>query len=203
MLFFDRVVGGETFETRQKEEVMRKILIALAVGTIIGLAPMFAEQADAQRFGGRGGGIGRIGGGPGGIGRVGGGIGRVGVARVGGIGRVGIGRAGWGGGIGRVGVARVGGIGRVGIGRVGWGPRIGAVGLGARRVAWGGWPGWRVRRAAFWGLGVPLAVGAIGYGYGYGSGSCVAWDPYYGYVNVCYTSYYGGYGSGAYGGQYW
>ena len=81
---------------------MRKILIALGVGTIIGLAPMFAEQADAQRFGGRGGGIGRIGGGPAGIGRVGigGGIGRVGVARVGGIGRVGIGRVG----IGRVGI---------------------------------------------------------------------------------------------------
>ena len=130
---------------------MRKILIALAVGTGIGLAPMFAEQAEAQRFGGmRGGGIGRVGGiGPGGgIGRVGigGGIGRVGVGRVGGIGLVGIGRVGWGGGIGRV-----------GIGRVGWGPRVGAVGWGARRVAWGGWPGWRVRRAAWW--GAPLAVG--------------------------------------------
>ena len=62
-----------------------------------------------------------------------------------------------------------------------------------------------MRRAAFWGLGVPLAVGAIGYGYGYGSGygSCVAWDPYYGYVNTCYAPFYGGYGSGAYGGQYW
>ena len=180
---------------------MRKILIALAVG--IGLAPMFAEQAEAQRFGGmRGGGIGRVGGiGPGGgIGRVGigGGIGRVGVGRVGGIGRVGIGRVGWGGGIGRVGIGRVG-VGRVGIGRVGWGPRVGAVGWGARRVAWGGWPGWRVRRAAWW--GAPLAVG---FGIGaFSYGSCYQWDPYYGYVNVCYAPYYGGYGSGAYGGQYW
>ena len=60
---------------------MRKILIALGVGTIIGLAPMFAEQADAQRFGGRGGGIGRIGGGPAGIGRVGIGGGRCGGRR--------------------------------------------------------------------------------------------------------------------------
>ena len=38
--------------------VMRKILIALFAGTVIGFVPMFAEQAEAQRFGGRGGGVG-------------------------------------------------------------------------------------------------------------------------------------------------
>ena len=57
--------------------VMPKILITLFAGTVIGLVPMFAEQAEAQRFGGRGGGVG-IGGGRVGIGG-GGGIGRVGI----------------------------------------------------------------------------------------------------------------------------
>ena len=170
---------------------MRKSLIALAAGTAIVLAPMFIEKAEAQRFG-RGGGIGRVG--------FGGGMGRVGFGR--GIGRVGfgrgIGRVGFGGGIGRVGFGR--GIGRVGfgrgIGRVGFGRGIGRVGFGGypgwrvRRAAWwGGYPGWRVRRAAWWGapLAVGIGVGALAYG------SCYQWDPYYGWVNVCYTPYYGGY----------
>jgi hypothetical protein len=89
---------------RGKENIMRKFLIALAAGTVLALAPMFAEQADAQR--GRGGGIGRVGGvGVGGVGRIGG-VGRVaGVGRIGGVGRVagvGWGRPGWGhGGWGR------------------------------------------------------------------------------------------------------
>lgn len=61
---------------------MRKFMIALAVGTVIGLVPMFTEQAEAQRLG-RGPGMGRVG--------IGGGIGR----------------AGFGGGIGRVALVRV------------------------------------------------------------------------------------------------
>ena len=169
--------------------VMRKIMIALFAGTVIGFVPMFAEQAEAQRFGGRGGG--------GGIGRVGiggGGIGRVGIG--GGFGRVGIGRAGWGG-------ARVAGVGwggrgwgwagRPGLARAAWwGGRPGLARAawwggrpGWRRAAWwGGYPGWRFRRAAWW--GAPLAFGAFA---AYG-GSCLRWDPYYGgYVNVCYASY--------------
>ena len=147
---------------------MRKFLIALAA--VIGLAPMFTEEAEAQRFG-RGGGIGRVG--------IGGGIGRVGI----------------GGGIGRVGIGG-------GIGRVGFGPRVAGVGWGrpgwGRTAWWGGYPGWRVRRAAWWGapLAVGIGVGALAYG------SCYRWDPYYGYVNVCYATYYGGYYSGYYGG-YW
>jgi hypothetical protein len=147
---------------------MRKSLIALAAGTAIVFAPMFIEKAEAQRFG-RGGGIGRVG--------FGGGMGRVGFGR--GIGRVGFGR-----GIGRVGFGR-------GIGRVGFGRGIGRVGFGRRigRVGFGGYPGWRVRRAAWWGapLAVGIGVGALAYG------SCYQWDPYYGWVNVCYTPYYGGY----------
>jgi hypothetical protein len=169
---------------------MRKILITLAAGAVIGLGPMFAEQAEAQRFG-RGGGFGRIG--------IGGGIGRVGWG--GGIGRVGIGRVGWGGGIGRVGWGgpRLAGVGWGGRGwgvRPGWGVRRAAwwggyPGWGVRRAAWwGGYPGWRVRRAAWW--GAPLAVG-IGVGLAYRS--CYRWDPYYGYVNVCYAPY-GGYYAG-------
>jgi hypothetical protein len=139
---------------------MRKFMITLAVGTVIGLVPMFTEQAEAQRFG-RGPGMGRVG--------IGGGIGR----------------AGFGGGIGRVGFgARVAGVGWGGRGW-GWGGRPG---LG-RAAWWGGYPGWRVRRAAWW--GAPLAVG-IGFG-ALAYGSCYRWDPYYGYINVCSTPYYGGY----------
>lgn len=137
---------------------MRKLLIALFAGTIIGLVPMFAEQAEAQRFGGRGGGVG-VGGG-----RVGIGGGRVGIARVGWGGR----SWAWGG---RPGLARA----------AWWGGRP-----GLRRAAWwGGYPGWRFRRAAWW--GAPLAVGAFA-AYGYGS-SCYQWDPYFGWVNACYSSY--------------
>ena len=69
---------GSGGRRRSVMRVMRKIMIALFAGTVIGFVPMFAEQAEAQRFGGRGGG--------GGIGRVGiggGGIGRVGIARAG------------------------------------------------------------------------------------------------------------------------
>ena len=152
---------------------MRGLLVAFAFGTVIGLSPMFSEKADAQRFGpsGGGGGIGRVGGMGGGIGRVGGmggGIGRVGLGP-------GIGRAGW---VGRPGIGRVGwgGVRHAGVGRAGW---------------WGGHPGWRFRRAAWW--GAPLAFG-VGFG-ALAYGSCYRWDPYYGtYVNVCYDSYYGGYG---------
>jgi hypothetical protein len=153
----------------------RKILIALAVGSIMGLAPMFAEQAEA-----------RIGGG----GRVG--VGRVGIGA--GVGRAGVGRAG----VGRVGVGRVG-VGRVGWAGRGWGVRPGVAraawwggrpGL-ARTAWWGGAPGWRFRRAG-WGWGAPLAVG-LGIGAYYGS-SCYQWDPYYGaWVSVCSSPYYGGY----------
>ena len=35
--------------------------------------------------------------------------------------------------------------------------------------------------------------GAVGIGIGAAYGSCYRWDPYYGWVNVCYTPYYGGY----------
>ena len=84
---------------------MRKFLIALAA--VIGLAPMFTEEAEAQRFG-RGGGIGRVG--------IGGGIGRVGI----------------GGGIGRVGIG--GGIGRVGLWPACWRRWLGASGLGPHRL---------------------------------------------------------------------
>jgi hypothetical protein len=174
--------------------VVPKILIGLAAATIISLAPMLAEQADAQRFGRGGGGIGRIG--------IGGGVGRIG---------------GWGGGIGRVGWggARVGGLGWGGRGLgwggrgLGWGGRAFALGAGAgvaraawwggrpglRRAAWwGGNPGWRFRRAAWWGgpLAFGLGVGALSYG-----SSCLSWDPYYGqYVNVCYSNYGYGWGNG-------
>src|SRR5262245_13786118 len=90
--------------------VMSKILIALAAGAIIGRGPMFAEQAEAQRGGGRGSGMGgRVG--------IGGGIG----GRVG----IGAGRVGWGG-------ARVAGLGWGGRG-VGWAGRPGLA-----RAAWWG-----------------------------------------------------------------
>ena len=75
-------------------------------------------------------------------------------------------RAAWWGG--RPGSARAAWWG----GRPGW-----------RGAAWsGGNPGWRFRRAAWW--GAPLAVGAFA---AYGS-SCLQWDPYVGWVNVCYSS---------------
>jgi hypothetical protein len=141
---------------------MRKFVIALAAGTVIGLAPMFAEQAEAQRFGRGGGGIGRVGG-VGGIGRVGG---------VGGIGRVGVGPRVAGVGWGRPGV--------------GWGGP--GVGWGRPGTGWAGRP-W-VGRAGWggWGWGAPLAVG-IGVGV---AASCWRWDPYYGqYVNACAVPGYG------------
>jgi len=162
---------------------MRGVLLALAIGTIIGLSPALSGKADAQRMGrGGGGGIGRVGG-VGGIGRVG--IGGPGIGRVGvrpGIGRVGfVGRPGIGPGFGRVGVRYAG------LGASGWG---GYRGWGVRRAAWGGYPGWRVRRAAWW--GAPLAFG-VGFG-ALAYGSCYRWDPYYGtYVNVCYGPSYAGY----------
>jgi hypothetical protein len=187
-------------ERRSVMRAMRKIMIALFAGTIIGFVPMFAEQAEAQRGGRGGGGIGRVG-----IG--GGGIGRVGIGG-GGFNRVGIGRAGWGGGriagvgwggrgwgwAGRPGLARAAWYGgRPGLARAAWwGGRPGLARAawwggrpGWRRAAWwGGNPGWRFRRAAWW--GAPLAFGAFA---AYG-GSCLRWDPYYGgYVNVCYSSY--------------
>src|SRR5262245_32330662 len=110
-------------ETRRSVmRVMRKILIALFAGAVIGFVPMFADQAEAR--GGRGGGVG-IGGG-----------GRVGIGG-GGFGRVGIGRAGWGG-------ARVAGVGWRGRG-LGWAGRPGF----ARAAWWGGRPG--LARAAWWG----------------------------------------------------
>jgi hypothetical protein len=175
---------------------MRRLLAALAIGTVIGLSPVLSEKADAQRFG-RGGGVGIGGGGIGRVGGIGGGIGRVGIAGPG------IGRVGVGSGIGRVGWVGRPGIGGVGVRYAGLGAGYG--GWGVRRAAWwGGYPGWRVRRAAWWGapLAFGIGLGAVAYG------SCYRWDPYYGtYVNVCYSPYYGGYSGqpvGGGGGQwYW
>jgi hypothetical protein len=90
----------------------------------------------------------------------------------------------------------MGGIGRVGIGvpgrwaGVGWRGGPGLVGRPVARAALGGYPGWGVRRAAWW--GAPLAFG-IGFG-ALAYGSCYRWDPYYGYVNVCYSPHYASYG---------
>jgi hypothetical protein len=163
---------------------MRKFLIALAAGTVIGLAPMFAEQAEAQMRGGFGGGIGRVGVGPG--------IGRVGVGP--GIGRVGVGP-----GIGRVGVGPVGPgfvgrsafVGRPGfVGRSAFVGRPGFIGRHAF-VHRPFFPGRRFAVAPFFGVGLLAA--------GYGYSSCWTWVPtYFGWqrVWVCGDPY--GYGYGGY-----
>ena len=160
---------------------MRKILIALAAGTVIGLSPMFAEQADAQRRG--------FGGGFSGARGIGGGWGGRGL----GVRSAGLGWGGRGLGVRGLGVRPAG---------LGWGGR----GLGVRHagLGWGG-RGWGWGRPGFrragWGWGVPLAVG-VGIGVGAYS-SCYQWDPYYGWVNVCAVPVVAGYGYGYYGGQWW
>ena len=104
-------------------------------------------------------------------------------------------------GPGRMGIAGPGrmgfaGPGRMGLGRVAW----------AGRGNWSGgrWAGnwrgghWRGGRFwPWWGVGAGLAVAAAwpyygGSGYGYDD--CVQLVPDWGWVNVCNSPYYGGYG---------
>jgi uncharacterized protein YfiM (DUF2279 family) len=52
-------------------------------------------------------------------------------------------------------------------------------------------------------FGFPFAAGlAFAAASTYAYDSCLRWDGWQ-WVNVCYTPYYGGYGYGYYGGQYW
>ena len=117
---------------------------------------------------------------------------RMGFAGPGRMGIAGPGRMGFAG-PGRFGIA---GPGRMGLGRVAW----------AGRGNWSGgrWAGnwrgghWRGGRFwPWWGVGAGLAVAAAwpyygGSGYGYDG--CVQLVPDWGWVNVCNSPYYGGYG---------